>query len=397
MTAIAVMSVILVGVSTLVYSPRSVRGRALGWGLAALTVTAVPLAAPPTLIYVAASLTGVTVLLRTMKGAQGLYAVVATAAVACVLVPYVTWRVSRGREIAAHRNDFPIVSLRERLAYERQPGRVLLSESERLTLPDSKPELVRVLEGTEYRLERSLQATRETYGRRGSAESLMQAHHGFVLEFVRADDFGVTRFRNLPLRRDYLELPEPPPVLACLPPDDTSSLEALAQYTPEPPLLAEFHDRSVVNFINAPGLGSARSLDEVVAFQPHGFRFAPQWPIHSGRKLKLMHVQLVSLLKHDMPVAYLSENLPRMAELSSATAETRPLDDFEVHSLHKLRGGLELVVDDHPDHIRMFGAIRSLRQCTTCHETTRRGDLLGAFTYLFRDVRLTGVAGAGTM
>ena len=389
MIAIAVISAILLAVCVVVYSPHSSRGWTLAWGLAAVTLTLL-LGVPPTLIYVAASLTAVTFLLRNWRVSRPIYAVTAAAAVACVLTPYFSWRVWRGREIAALRSEYPIVSLRERLAYEEHGGRRRLSKEVRFTLPDSHPELARTIEDTEYRLERSFWGTQ---GRRESAEAMMRAHHGFVLEFIRSDDFGVVRARNLPLRRDYLELPEPAPVLACVPPDyETISREALSENTPKPPPLAEFHTRSVVNFANAPGLGYANSLDEVVAFQPHGFRFAPQWPEHSGRTLRVMHVQLVSLLKHDTPAVYLSENLPRMAELSSATAETRPLDDFEVEALQKLHDGRELVIDDHPDHIRMFGAIRSLRQCTTCHETTRRGELLGAFSYLFRDVRLAAGA-----
>jgi hypothetical protein len=89
----------------------------------------------------------------------------------------------------------------------------------------------------------------------------------------------------------------------------------------------------------------------------------------------------VGLLFHNEPVVYVSENLPRMDELRGAP--TRPLDGFEATALEKLRSGEDLLVAEAPNGVRMLGAIRSLKQCGTCHGSTR-GTLLGAFSYTLR-------------
>src|SRR5258708_39906209 len=92
-------------------------------------------------------------------------------------------------------------------------------------------------------------------------------------------------------------------------------------------------------------------------------------------------LELVSLLKHDEPVAYVSKNLPRMDELREA--KTRPLDAFERDALEVLRRGEDLKVQNASREIRMLGSIRAVKQCLQCHEV-ERGDLLGAFSYRLR-------------
>ena len=79
----------------------------------------------------------------------------------------------------------------------------------------------------------------------------------------------------------------------------------------------------------------------------------------------VLRLELVSLLLHDRPVVYVSESLPRMDKLRGAP--TRPLDSFEAAALEKLRGGEYLLVADAPDGARMLGAIRSVKECTSCH------------------------------
>jgi hypothetical protein len=96
-----------------------------------------------------------------------------------------------------------------------------------------------------------------------------------------------------------------------------------------------------------------------------------------GRWL-IRRIDLVSLLTHEQPVAYVSVNLPRMDELRGAA--TRPLTQFERRALTALRAGSNLQVDASADHIQMLGAIRAVKQCLDCHDA-RRADLLGAFSY----------------
>src|SRR5260370_2629567 len=92
-------------------------------------------------------------------------------------------------------------------------------------------------------------------------------------------------------------------------------------------------------------------------------------------------LDLLSLLKHEEPVAYLSEHLPRMDELREA--KTRPLDAFERDALEVLRRGEDLKVQNASREIRMLGSIRAVKQCLQCHEV-ERGDLLCAFSYRLR-------------
>ena len=76
-------------------------------------------------------------------------------------------------------------------------------------------------------------------------------------------------------------------------------------------------------------------------------------------------------------MVYLSSKLPKMDELQET--KTRPLDAFETTALEALREGADLHTGDGPD-VRFLGAIRSTKQCAECHGS-KRGDLLGAFTY----------------
>jgi hypothetical protein len=85
-------------------------------------------------------------------------------------------------------------------------------------------------------------------------------------------------------------------------------------------------------------------------------------------------------LLHDEPLAYVSDNLPRMDELRKAP--TRKLDEFEAAGLAALRRGEDLFVRGTADHLRVLGAVRNAKQCVDCHGG-QRGDLLGAFSYTF--------------
>jgi hypothetical protein len=72
-----------------------------------------------------------------------------------------------------------------------------------------------------------------------------------------------------------------------------------------------------------------------------------------------------------------------MEELSSATAKTRPLVEFETAALAKLFEGEEIQTISTPNRIEMLGAVRASKQCMQCHEVPR-GTLLGAFSYELR-------------
>ena len=138
--------------------------------------------------------------------------------------------------------------------------------------------------------------------------------------------------------------------------------------------LQELHTAGLLDFINFANFGYVKDRRNVAGFQSHRFSKVPG-PAEGWR---VQTLDLVGLLLHKDPVAYVSANLPRMDELKKAP--TRPLDRFETGGLKKLRGGEDLVTAEAGANLRMFGAIRSAKQCVDCHGG-QRGDLLGAFSY----------------
>ena len=80
----------------------------------------------------------------------------------------------------------------------------------------------------------------------------------------------------------------------------------------------------------------------------------------------LRSLELVSLLKHDSPVVYVSSYLPNMEKL--ANVETRPLQPFENASLPRLEFDEDLVIAARTNEIRLLGSIRASASCLKCHE-----------------------------
>ena len=69
---------------------------------------------------------------------------------------------------------------------------------------------------------------------------------------------------------------------------------------------------------------NVQSRERVAGFLPHRFSKVPE-----ATTWQVQRIELVGLLKHPEPVAYLSDRLPAMAELRDAP--TRPLDAFNGH------------------------------------------------------------------
>lgn len=111
-----------------------------------------------------------------------------------------------------------------------------------------------------------------------------------------------------------------------------------------------------------------------------------------GKKVwEAKSVDLVGLIKHDEPVAYVSEKLPDMKKLSKTPI--RPLDEFEVAGLDTLKKGENLYGRSRDGVIRMLGAVRANASCLTCHDDKKEGDLLGAFSYTLREAEYVRKAG----
>jgi hypothetical protein len=138
--------------------------------------------------------------------------------------------------------------------------------------------------------------------------------------------------------------------------------------------LEKLHQAGVLDFIHPAGLGFFKDRRHVAGFEPHHFSKQPP-PAYAW---ELQTLDLIGLAKHEEPVAYVSDNLPRMDELRHAP--TRPLDAFEQAGLEALRKGEDLFVVDIAAGRRMLGSIRCVEQCARCHGA-ERGDLLGAFSY----------------
>lgn len=194
-------------------------------------------------------------------------------------------------------------------------------------------------------------------------------------QFVNSYGFGVGRMAGMSDyalqsgRRDGPPLPQPGLGPDRSPPDRWEPVAG--------PRFDSLHEASVLDFVNPAGFGLFQDRTRVLGFQKHGFSKVPD----PADTWKVGTIDLIGLLLHPEPVAYVSANLPRMDELRDAP--TRPLDPFEAEGLNRLRGGEDLFVRGSDKQARMLGAVRATKQCLGCHGGDR-GDLLGAFSYTLR-------------
>jgi hypothetical protein len=317
----------------------------------------------------------------------------------------VMWR-GRSREMDALADKYSAVSIADRLAYEargREPAvsnaptaaAAVAADSDEPALPEPiEHELTRV-EGRMRELSTENWRTRH---RPYALERLGRLHEQMVYRFTISEGFGVSRMLPGGVRREYIEIPElpnlavpetgepgyeEPPSVAGNGPAELAAAEGERTAAPDRDELRTVHEAGVADFANPAGFGYVASREQVFGFQSHGFRTFPS--LGGGNEAqaswRIASLELVSLLKHETPAAYVSKNLPRMDEL--AQAPTRLLDEFETNALRQLRSGEELVVEDLAGELRMLGSLRAAKQCTECH-AVQRGDLLGAFTYLLR-------------
>ncbi|HVX60337.1 MAG TPA: hypothetical protein VHC19_07045 [Pirellulales bacterium] len=278
-------------------------------------------------------------------------------------------------ERAQLRQEFPLVSLSTRLAYETRDAASL----------ESSPPTIALAPGVEQRLH---QFENQSHGnfRRYLLNSL---HEKFKDEFVRARGFGPVRMMGV--RRAEIELPEPKRIPLApkanlsygaamqplAPPADAQGAEHVLP--PHRDLLS-LHLTGMEDFLNPEMFGYVKDRDHVAGFDSHRFTKLPKVVDRSRARTKwrIARLELISLLKHESPAAYVSNNLPQMDELEHAP--TRPLDAFEQNALERLRSEEDLVIDQATNRIRMVGSLRAAKDCTQCH-SVRRGELLGAFSY----------------
>jgi hypothetical protein len=265
------------------------------------------------------------------------------------------------------RDHYPLVSVAERLNYEKPRAETSTSN---LALADK----------VEQRLTQS-----ETRNKSGYRSVVLQSLHDRTTDrFVMARGFGPVRMRRLTLER--LALPESKPVTLPTPPEpepydpSTKPPLAIAQKS-TPDVQTEFallsmHEVGLNDFFDRERLGYVKDRNHVAGFEPHQLSAVPK--LSAKDQWQLVSLELVSLLKHKTPVAYVSRDLPRMDKLNDAP--TRPLTTFEQGAIERLRADEDLVVDERPNRIRMVGSLRAAKSCLGCH-AVQRGELLGAFSY----------------
>lgn len=310
----------------------------------------------------------------------------------------------RYRQLVDLRNKYPPVSVADRLKnehIERQESPSDLAASDGRESGENSRHLASIVEEVsrlEARLESYDESGWKAQRREWALAALNSIHDRIVTEFTYAQGFGVTRMRLMPVNETVIAIPELPPLAlpAVFESDADESPGAAGelrdQVVPVAPApaaetnylaLRAAHEAGVFDFANPNGFGFIASREKVFGFQSHGFRALPDLTAAGGdlAQWQIANLELVSLLLHETPAAYVSANLPRMEEL--ADTRTRPLDQFETSALGKLRLGEEIVVDQHADEMRMLGSLRAAKKCTECHAVSR-GDLLGAFTYRLR-------------
>jgi hypothetical protein len=293
------------------------------------------------------------------------------------------------REERALREEYPIISLADRLAYEK-PERPLGLPAERKPLEVLKGFPVGAGPKGLEDFELSVRQAEEDHN--GSRSSALHVLHRLTMrDFINAPGFGVGRGPSMPTRKQ-IELPEaetiPLPPTEYEPPAGSGFAEMPSDKKAENPAvsttlptteLSTLHAAATVDFLNPKGFGFVIDRDHVSGFQMHHFRNMPQVP--SKELWRIQSLELVSLLKYDEPLVYISKNLPRMDELQDAP--TRPLNAFERDALGALQSGNNLETETQPARIRMLGAIRAVGPCLACHQV-ERGSLLGAFSYVLK-------------
>jgi len=218
------------------------------------------------------------------------------------------------------------------------------------------------------------------------ASDLKKLHDGTLHLFISSPGFGITRMSR-PDESALLSIRQVPPIpqrvprASAIPDGQMSEPRSIDKRD-----YFEFHYRSLFDFTDLIEMGYVKDRQHVAGFISHRFSDVPKL---LNQPLNLETVDLVGLLRHEQPVAYVSADLPRMDELR--TAPTRPLDEFETTALREIRKGEDLMVAEGQTHVRLLGSIRSWQQCVSCHGG-ERGDLLGAFSYTMRRADASGAA-----
>jgi hypothetical protein len=259
-------------------------------------------------------------------------------------------------EVDRLRSEFPVRSLKTRLAFHQQHP-----------VPGGKEAAATYL------------ANASTDRDEFRAWMLKRLHEESYKDFVTSAGFGFSRMPRVDRESIVLPVLARTPVASrdlCF--DNRELPDRL-----KPPMrdLVNVHRNGLEDFLNSDRMGYARGVDYVVGFEPHAMAATPNVKSDAFETWQIARLELVSLLKHDMPVVYVSDDLPNLDELDRVP--TRPLDEFEETNLSKLRDGEYLLTLEDSTVIRMLGAVRATESCLACHSVPT-GTLLGAFSYEIR-------------
>ena len=256
------------------------------------------------------------------------------------------------------------------------------SMEKRLPVPseDFRPEIISPNAEKELEITENQEAFLSWQSKQRS-NLIKELHEETVTFFVNSSGFGVARWSIGRERMINNEYEETPPI----PQPGKRQSPSILEFQDQKLLPAEkinqkdflsLHRSSLVDFANPLWFGYVKDRQHVAGFRPHKMSKVPELE----SRWKLVTVDLVGFVVHKKPTVYLSDNLPRMEDLDSIP--TRGLDDFETKGLKALQKGETLFVETGTNGVRALGAIRSLKQCVDCHGG-QRGDLLGAFSYVF--------------
>ena len=268
------------------------------------------------------------------------------------------------RRLEAIRATAPMESMAQRVPMPRRTGTIPVV-AENLDLLEAK-----ISDAYNNRIGDQIDHDRFAERR---AYNLQLMHQQTTQDFINSEGNGFARMPQV-AREDWYNSNSP-----IWQPESIDSNTLSSQFPDKAPVadwttdLKQMHIDGLVNFINVRGFGYIKDREHVAGFRSHEFSALPK-----AENLKIKRLDLIGLLMHEKPVAYVSEKLPRMSEL--VKAPTRGLSDFELAGLEALQKGEDLFVREIDSSIYMVGAIRSVKQCLTCHGG-ERGDLLGAFSY----------------
>lgn len=217
-------------------------------------------------------------------------------------------------------------------------------------------------------------------------DALIQLHTTAYNYFIYSPKFGVARmfspYWRLSQKDTYAEQAGQN---ADFKPMTLSISEVDGLNQPKTTIFPSLVRLNIIEFVPVASLGFIKDRKQVAGFLPHGQR---NYTVSHDSSDDLRHdtwseyalhrLDLISMLLHDPPVAYLTDLLPSMEQVKQL--KTRPLDSFEIVGLVKLRGGDDLYAREYQGHTRLLGALRNSKQCMACHDGSH-GDLLGAFSY----------------